>query len=84
MQAMRMMRAGYGREGDRKFEVDAHRSVAATASLDHPAVDPLRAGKEVRLGVDGYVPMGGHEINVPALGRVVGTIRSMSDERMRG
>jgi hypothetical protein len=78
---LRLLRGEYERIGERKFDVEAYIPVGrGYIILDHPAVDMLRRNLEVPLGVEGEVPLGGHELNVPGLGRLIGTVRSVNDD----
>ena len=71
-----MMRAGYERIGDRQFDREALIRVGeGFVVIDHVAVSAWESGvKEVYLGVDGDVPLGALEMNVPALGKLVGEV----------
>ncbi|MEA2238620.1 MAG: hypothetical protein QOC81_3344 [Thermoanaerobaculia bacterium] len=71
----------YERSGDRKFDVETHVPVGrGYIVLDHPGVDLLQSGIEVPFAVEGDVPIGGYEMNIPALGKLVGTVRSIDAE----
>jgi hypothetical protein len=81
LQMMRMMRSFYERTGERRFDVEAHIPVGrGYVIIDHPGADLLQAGQEVAFGVEGNAPLGGQELNVPGLGKLVGTIRSADDD----
>ena len=69
------MRAGYERRGERAFDVEAYIPVGSGyVIIDHPGVDLLRSGNAVTFGVKGLVPIGPLQMNVPALGKLVGIV----------
>jgi hypothetical protein len=71
-----MMRAGYEPIGDQKFDVEALIRVGdGFVVIDHVGVTLFESGvKDVYWGVEGHVPFGPLEMNVPALGKLVGEI----------
>ncbi|HXA18891.1 MAG TPA: hypothetical protein VN380_17990 [Thermoanaerobaculia bacterium] len=73
---MGMMRVGYERIGDRQFDVNALIPIGeGFVVIDHVGVSLFESGvHEVHFGVEGDVPLGRLEMNVPALGKLVGEV----------